>query len=245
MMLCGGFATRLEPISHFMPKALLPLGDGRPIAEHILDDLLDSGVKEIIISTNAKFLGQFDYWMKNVSSRQSVKMDLVVENTMSNDEKFGAIRGINYAIKNARISTDLLIVASDNLYDFSAKDAITEFSRHRNPVVGLYDINSIEEAKKFGSVELDNGKIISFEEKPKKPRSTLISTGIYVFPKESLGKFDEYLNDGNNPDAPGYFIKWLSENTEVRGHVYHGKWCDVGTLESYRKVFDDYGKKGR
>ncbi len=244
LMLCGGFATRLEPITYFMPKAMLPTDrSGKPIVEYIFEDLLDSEVKDIMLSTNAKFLGHFGYWINNISRKHNIKIDMVIEKTMSNAEKFGAIRGINYAIKKARIDSDLIIVAGDNLYDFSLKDAIADFNRHRKPVVGLYNIRSKKEAKKFGVVALKNNRIVSFEEKPEKPKSTLISTGIYIFPKESLGKFEEYLKDGNNPDSPGYFIKWLSENTVVRGHVYHGKWYDIGTLDTYKRVFDEHGKK--
>lgn len=246
LILCGGFATRLDPITYFVPKPLLPIGvAGKPIVEYILEDILNCGIRDIVLSTNAKFLGHFDYWVKNITDRHNIKIDFVVESTMNNHEKFGQIKGISYAIEKAGIDTDLIIVAGDNFYDFSTKDAIEDFKKYKKPVVGLYDIGSIEDAKKFGVVGLRNGMIASFEEKPEKPKSTLVSTGIYVFPKEYLGKFDEYLKGGNNPDGVGYFIKWLSENSEVVGHIYKGRWYDIGTLDTYRKVFDEYSNRGK
>jgi glucose-1-phosphate thymidylyltransferase len=244
LILCGGFATRLNPITYFVPKALLPIGaEGKPIIEYILDDMMACGINDIVLSTNAKFMGNFNYWAKNILDKRNVKIDFVVEETMNNRDKFGQIKGISYAIEQGRIDTDLIIVAGDNFYDFSIKDAIEVFKKYKRPVAGLYNLSSIEDAKKFGVVSLKNNMISAFEEKPKAPKSTLVSTGIYVFPKESLGEFDEYLKAGNNPDGVGNFVKWLSEKGEVVGHVYRGKWYDIGTLETYRKAFDEYSKK--
>ena len=169
-----------------------------------------------------------------MKDKKKIKMEFVVENTMNNHEKFGAIRGINYAITQAKIDTDLIIVAGDNLYDFSITSAIEDFKKYRKPIVGLYDTNSIDEAKKLGVVELEGNRLKSFSEKPEKPATTIVSTGIYIIPKEMLGKFDEYLKSGNNADAIGNFIKWMMGQTEVLGHVYK---------DTYRRVFDEYSSK--
>ena len=244
LILCGGFATRLDPITYFVPKSLLPIGSaGKPIVEYILDDLAALGMDEVLISTNAKFLGHFEYWAGNISREHDVKIDFVVEGTVSNSEKLGAIKGIRYAIEEAKIDTDLLIVAGDNLYDFSVKGVIDDLKKYGKPVVGLFDVGSVDEARKMGVVELKGNRIVAFSEKPAEPKTTMISTGIYAFPKEMLGSFGEYLDGGNNPDAVGYFIKWLSERKEVIGHLYEGKWHDIGTLDTYRKVFDEYSRK--
>ena len=88
-----------------------------------------------------------------------------------------------------------------------------------------------------------NGDVVTgFEEKPQSPKSSLISTGIYLFPKEMLKKFHEYISDGNNPDAPGYFLQWLIGKDEIHGVIYVGNWYDIGTVDTYKKVFDAHLK---
>lgn len=245
LILCGGFATRLEPMTYFLPKALLPVSiGGKPIIEYAFDNIVKAGIKEIILSTNTKFLGHFDYWAKNISGKHDgVVIEYVTENTMNNNEKFGAISGIAHAIDNAKIDDDLMIVASDNFFDFDVKDMIDNFKKTGKPEIGLYDVKSIDEARKLGVVGLTGDRVTSFSEKPKEPESTLISIGIYIIPRNMLSKFNEYLKEGNNPDAPGYFVKWFSERTEVVGHVFNGEWYDIGTLDIYRRVFDEYSSR--
>ena len=90
----------------------------------------------------------------------------------------------------------------------------------------------------LNGIRMKGNRIVDFQEKPESPKSTLISTGIYVFPGKTLAKYKEYLADKNNPDAPGYFLQWLIKRTELEAVVYKGKWFDVGTIETYKKVFD-------
>ena len=242
LILCGGFATRLEPITLFVPKPLLPIG-GRPILDRIVDDAAKTKeVKRIIISTNKKFGDQFEYWMGNKkASGMPKEMQLLVEPTMHDGNKFGAIKGIEYAIKNAKVDDDLMIIAGDNVYGWSVSTAVDEFvSTGRKATVCVHDVGSLDEAKKFGVVGTENGIVSSFEEKPAEPKSTIASTGIYIYPRELLGKFSEYLAGENNPDAPGHFLKWLIGNTEVHAVVQDGTWFDIGTLETYRKVFEQF-----
>ncbi len=237
LILCGGFATRLEPITLFVPKPLLPIR-GRPILDHILENVLRNGVDRVVISTNSKFADQFEYWKALRESSGLVKrMDMVIEPTMHNGEKFGAIRGISYAIEKARLKSDLMVIAGDNFYDFDLSALISHFRETRRPTIAAFDVGAVEEARKFGVVTVKGDRIVDFQEKPETPSSTLVSTGIYLFPKETLPMYKEYLADKNNPDAPGYFVKWLLSRTQLDAVVYTGSWFDVGTLETYGKVF--------
>ena len=84
-----------------------------------------------------------------------------------------------------------------------------------------------------------------FEEKPQAPKSTLISTGIYFFPKDKVAGLHEYVNlKGAKLDAPGYYIRWLSANDKVYGFSFSEKWYDIGDLESYNRANEEYAKKG-
>jgi len=107
-------------------------------------------------------------------------------------------------------------------------------------------VGSLEAAKKFGVVRIDgNGLVTDFEEKPKEPKSTLISTGIYFFPRSKVAGLNEYVNsEGAKLDAPGYYIRWLSANDKVYGFPFSEKWYDIGDLESYKRADAEYTKKG-
>lgn len=245
LILCGGFATRLEPITLFVPKPLLPVG-GRPIVDYIVENVVDAGVDRIIFSTNWKFDDQFEYWLdhkKSAGIKNRIK--LVVEPATNNNEKFGAVKGISYTIDKAALHDDLMIVAGDNYYKFDLRKMIDHFNKYRKPTVALHDIGSTEEAKRFGVVQLSDHKVVAFDEKPKEPKSTLVSTGLYIYPKEMLHKFKEYVAEGKNPDAPGYFMQWLIKDTEVHGVVYDEDWFDVGTVDTYKEVFEKYLKDGK
>lgn len=247
LILCGGFATRLAPITYFVPKPLLPVGvAGKPIVEYIVADLINAGINKMVISTNEKFSQQFKYWVHSRVNAPGIVIKLVVEKGKSDGEKLGQIRGIAYDIEKAGIDSDLAIIAGDNIYDLAIKDVIAFFETRKKPTVVLYDTKSLQESSKFGVVELSGDKIVTFTEKPPEPKSTLVSTGIYLLPKECLGLFMEYLNaEGSNHDSMGYFIAWLIHRTDVLGYVHKGEWYDIGTLDTYKKVFDEYNAKMR
>ncbi len=238
LILCGGFAKRLEPITLFVPKPLLPI-NGRPILDYTVDAVVKNGINRILLSTNQKFANQFEYWKKNRECTDGMEtLEMLVEPTMHDGEKYGAIRGIHHAIETMSLKDDLLVIAGDNFYDFDLSVLMDHFHKTRKPILVTYDIQSLEEAKRFGVVELDGNKIVAFHEKPDNPVSTKISTGIYAMPKEMLGEFKAYMDDKNNPDAPGYFFQWLINRTEIESTSYTGKWYDVGNIDTYKKVFD-------
>ncbi len=242
IVLCGGYAVRLEPVTKFVPKPLLPVG-GRPILDYIIKDLELMGIPDIYISTNEKFAPHFEYIIEKERHSKS-RMHLVREPTTHNDHKFGAIRGILHAIETAGIDDDFIVIAGDNFYDFSVEEGLKNFKRNGVSVICLYALESVEQAKRFGVVEVMGDKIVSFEEKPANPKTNLISTGIYIFNKKVIPELRAYIKDNNNPDSPGYFIKWLVDRRfDLECFVVKGSWYDIGTVETYEHVFERYKNK--
>ncbi|MDE1804945.1 MAG: nucleotidyltransferase family protein [Candidatus Micrarchaeota archaeon] len=242
LILCGGYAKRLEPLSLFIPKALLPV-NGRPLLDNIVDDLLScQEVERIIISTNAKFADQFKYYIEGKRRVGSAKkIDLIVEPTVSNEQKFGSIGAIHFAINREKIASDLLIVFGDNYFDFGVKPLIDSVKSNGSAAIALFEASSRDDAKRFGVVELKGSRIVGFEEKPEEPKTLLLSTGIYLFPKSSIGMFDSYIMEKNNPDAMGNFVKWYIGRSDAEGIVCKGRWIDIGNLETYRQLFEQLG----
>ena len=240
IVLCGGFAKRLEPLGEFVPKALLTL-NGRPLVDYIVSNLGKiEDVNRIIISTNQKFEDQFNYWIElKRNSGFKKKLELVVEPTQDNDSKLGAVKGMAYAKRKAKVNEDLLVILGDNFYTFNLRHILKGMQRHKEPSIVAYDIGSKEGASRFGVVKVDSKGIVEeFEEKPEKPKSSLVSTGIYFYPSASLGMLDEYVRSAGKADDIGHFIGWLSKKTQVRAIVpKSGEWFDIGTLDGYRQIF--------
>ena len=143
---------------------------------------------------------------------------------------------MDFVIKQKRINDDLLIVLGDNLFDFDLNSMITFFNKINGITVGIYDLKDWEQAKNFGVFEVKNNKLISFEEKPQNPKSTIISTGVYLFPKKDLKKIREYMETDKPKDGPGYLILDFFRSQNIHVFEFKGKWLDIGTKEIYEEA---------
>jgi glucose-1-phosphate thymidylyltransferase len=242
IILAGGYAKRMWPLTEDQPKALLPVA-GRPIIEYILDRLAGFG-GPVYVSTNEKFEPHFREWLLGL--RGAGKPRLVVEPSTSEERKLGAVGGLAHVIRTQGIDDDLLVIAGDNLFEADLNRLLEFQSLKRTPVVAFHDLGDTENVRnRFGVCLLSpDSKIIHFQEKSSEPVSALASTGIYYFPREALPFIGEYLSGGNNPDAPGFFIDWLSRRTAVHGFVFSERWIDIGSFEFYARANEAYGRKG-
>lgn len=233
ILLCGGFATRLWPLTLEKPKSLIEIA-GKPIINYSMEKLGKTDeVDKIIISTNVKFEGYFDAWRK----KYGYDAKIVVEKSAMEKEKLGAIAGIDFVIQKENINDDCIIIAGDNIFGFSLKDFIRFYRNKKSPVMAAFDVKDSERAKLYGVVKIGRtGKILDFEEKPQKPKSTLVSTACYIFPKETLKLFSQYLKEGNSKDAPGFFLQWLYKKRGVYGFVFSEYWFDIGDFSSLEQA---------
>jgi glucose-1-phosphate thymidylyltransferase len=235
IVLAGGYAKRLWPLTKHTPKPLLNM-NGKPILDLIVEKLdRIEDINKIYISTNKRFEKSFENWMKNHAYTKPI--ELIVENTNSEEEKLGTIAGLDFAIKSRKINEDCIIIAGDNLFDFKIEDFLEFYKKQKGPVVAIFDVGSLEEAKKFGVVTVDeNLKIVEFVEKPEKPKASLIATCCYAFPRYVLDLISEYIKEGNKKDSPGYFLQWLHKKECVYAFVFNGHWFDIGDFACLEKA---------
>ncbi len=232
IVLAGGFAKRLRPLSDTTPKPLLKVG-GRPIIDYVIDRVMDvEDVNMITVSVNLKFKDLFEVWLR---ARNLPHSSLAVDHAMREEEKPGAVAAL--ASITAVIRDDCLIVGGDNLFTSSLKPLIDRFQSTRCPVMGIYNLDNKELAKQYSTISLDSdGRIVSFVEKPNSPDSSLIGTAIYVLPREALPKFADFTTTASNRDSPGRFFEWLHKRQPVYGVILEGQWWDIGTLDQYEMV---------
>jgi glucose-1-phosphate thymidylyltransferase len=230
IVLAGGYATRLWPITKHRPKMFLPVGDSTVI-DTVFEDLeADSRISEVYVSTNERFAGEFESYL---AESDFEKPTLSVEETTGEAEKFGVVGALAQLIDREGVEEDLLVVAGDNLISFDVAEFVDFFERTGTPAIAAYDVGSKERARSYGLVELEGDRVVDFQEKPDDPKSTLVSIACYAFPAETLPLFDEYLAAGENPDEPGWFVQWMQARRPVHAFTFDGAWFDIGTPESY------------
>jgi len=230
VVLAGGYATRLWPITRHRAKPLLPVA-GEPIVDHILRPLEEERrIDTVYLSTNQRFAEDFE---AHLDERGYEKTRLAVESTREENEKLGTVGALAELVSTEDVDDDLLVIAGDNLFSFDVSDFADFFEEHGTPCIGAYDVGTREKATEYGVVDLDGDRVVGFEEKPDDPPSSLISIACYAFPGDSLGALGEYLSEDGNPDAPGYFLEWLHEREDVRAFSFDGAWFDVGTRPFY------------
>jgi glucose-1-phosphate thymidylyltransferase len=230
VILAAGYATRLYPLTLDRPKALLPVG-GRPLLDHLLARLDGvEGLDGIHVVTNSKFAAPFREWARG---RPGGDVRIVDDGTTDEQTKLGAIGDLGLTIREEGLDDDLLVLAGDNLFSESLAP-FARFGREKAaPALGVYDVGDLDAIRRYNAIELDeDDRVVYFEEKPERPRSTLTGIALYFYPRSSLGLVREYLDAGNNPDQPGRLVEWLYPRVPVYAWRVPGRWYDVGSKET-------------
>ena len=226
IVLAAGYATRLRPLTDSIAKQLLPIG-GRPMMDWVCDRVQEV-TSDIHVVTNSRFAGDFGRW---ASGRTGVVVH--DDGTTSNEDRLGGIGDIAFVLERAGLEDDVLVLAGDNLFDFSLRDFVGFWrSKGTASAVAVYDCGDLELATHYGVVDLDaDDRLLGFEEKPSEPRSTLVATACYLYHREHLGLLRRYIAEGNPPDQPGRLIAWLHRLEPVYGYRFEGAWFDIGNPE--------------
>ena len=223
LILAAGYATRLRPLTDTTPKHLLPVG-GRPMVDWVLDKLHEAEIDRVHLVTNERFADQFARWAEG--------KDVLVHNdgTTSNDDRLGAIGDIRFVQTRAGLDDDLLVIAGDNLFDYSLADFVAfRLSKDGGSAVAVHDVGNLELVRQYSIVELDeDDRIVDFVEKPEHPTTTLAATATYLYTREHARLVSTYLGDGQPPDQPGNLVAWLHERVPVNAYRFPGAWYDIG-----------------
>ncbi len=237
-ILAGGFATRLWPLTEERSKPLLPLA-GKPLITHLVDALPKD--MHVTVSTNAMFEEAFMHWAQTAGR----SIDLKIEGTRSDDKKLGALGAISAWIQEEKIDDDVLILTGDNYLGFKLEDFLQSFTG--TSLLAAHDIGDPVKASAFGTVlteEIEEIKgvkeikerkvrrVAGFEEKPREPKTTLVSAGCAVLPRAVLPILVDHAK--THPDnMGGIFEELLRRNQKVECFVFTEPWIDIGSFASY------------
>lgn len=233
IVLAAGYAMRLYPLTKDRPKALLEIG-GRYMIDHLMDEIASiPEIDEVILVTNSRFYGQFVDWAAGrVDPGLSVRV--LDDGTDTNENRLGAIGDLRFALDACKLDDHVLVAAADNLFTFRLNDFVESFRKSGKDTLLVKEMDDPEELKRFAIATLDEkGHVIGLVEKPADPPTNLAVYALYLYRRDTLPLISQYLAEGNNPDAPGYFPEWLYKMREVRVYAFDGECVDIGTPEAY------------
>ncbi|MBQ0010570.1 MAG: nucleotidyltransferase family protein [Ruminococcus sp.] len=236
LILAAGYATRLYPLTENYPKPLLEVG-GKPIIDWLIDDLRTADkIDEFVVISNHKFAHCFDDWAKG----KDYHVTIVDDGTSTNETRLGAVCDIQYAIEKLHIDDDMMVLAGDNVLDFSLTKFLDFCLDKKACCVMRYFEPKKETLPKRGVLELDGDRVVSMEEKPQNPKTQWCCPPFYFYTNEDAKKLGDAIADGCGVDAPGSFIAWLCGKSPVYAMEMPGSRYDVGNLESYEKIKNEY-----
>jgi len=241
IIMVGGYATRLQPISLRTPKCLLPIG-GKSNLERIIESLVKAGIKDIIISLNSTQKKVKDFFKDG--NNHGAKITYIEEITTEDSNKLGAVGGLKYVVDKIGVD-DYLVIGGDNFFDGLNVKEFMEAHKKSGKLVtlALYALPNKEMIIHTGVALVKNGRIVEFQEKPsmKEAKSQLSSVMFYAINKEFFSKYlEEYLSykkgKGEKPDNLGEMWQYFADKIYLNAFEFKGRWWDIGTHKNYIKV---------
>ena len=238
VVLCAGYATRMYPLTRDHPKPLLDVG-GRPVLSRLMDRVFTiPGLKHGVLVSNHRFLDRFRAWIDAYGA--PIPLTLVDDGSVDENDRLGALRDLALAwdALPAEARRDgVVVVGGDNLIAFDLTGPGARFDGALRPLLLVRRISGDVPPGKYSEVVLDDGgKVVSFREKPRDPRSDLSCICLYFFTPEIRHRLGEYLEGGGNPDAPGHFLEWLNPRMELHAERVSGPWFDIGSIETLEQA---------
>lgn len=221
VILAGGKATRLRPLTWVTNKHLLPVYN-KPMIFYSLESMQRAKIYEVLITSSVEHLTQFINLLKS-GKDFGLKLSYAIQ-----EEAGGIAQGITLAEDFAG-KENILVILGDNIFTHNLSKAVMDFEKQERGAK-VFTKSMPTESKHYGVVELNKqGRVISIEEKPDKPKSDLAQTGVYMYDNR-FGKFIRQLK----PSARGELEVTDLNNIYVKEgtmtcEIMEGWWVDAGT----------------
>ena len=232
IILAAGYATRMYPLTENFPKPLLEVG-GKPILDWLVEDL-SADVEQFVVVTNHKYADHFEKWAAGKP------IAVVDDGTSTNETRLGAVKDIAFATEKLGLKGDLLILAGDNVLDFSLRSFVDYAKDKGTSCTMRYWEDDPVKLRRAGVSEVDGERLVSFEEKPQEPKSHWCTPPFYYYVSSDVGKIADAIADGAGVDAPGSLVAWMCKHSPMHSMVMLGKRYDIGNLESYYQIKEAY-----
>lgn len=237
LILAAGYATRLYPLTENFPKPLLKVGE-KTILDWLIDDIDTLGrVNEYVVISNHKYVAHFEKWAKEKTQKITVLDDM----TESNETRLGAVKDIEFAIDELNIDEDVLVIAGDNVLDFSLTEFIKYAENKKTSCIMRFFEPDKAKLLKSGVVTVDDADmVLEMTEKSPTPATNWCCPPFYYYTKADTALVKKGIESGCGTDAPGSYIAWLCKQSAVHAMEMPGRRYDIGNLESYEQVQKEY-----
>ncbi|MFC1936302.1 sugar phosphate nucleotidyltransferase [Chloroflexota bacterium] len=238
ILLCAGFGTRMYPLTKNYPKPLLEVR-GKPVVDYLIDQFVHfNGLELIQVVTNALFFEQFEGWgdgWRQMLNEHNINIEIYNDGVVANEFRLGAVGDLEFVLEQkSQILGKSLVAAGDMIFSFDLAEIWNKFlSSNRSYVIALNEPDS-EKLKSGAVLDLtDDGKVISYVEKPEEPTSNWYCPPLYFMQPNSFGHLSIFRKEYPKLDAPGYFFAYLSRQTDLYAYKVEGEQIDIGSMEDY------------
>ncbi|TET84303.1 MAG: nucleotidyltransferase family protein [Candidatus Nealsonbacteria bacterium] len=229
-ILAAGGGTRLYPLTLEIPKPLLPVGK-IPIITYLIDLYLKNGVDDIKINIQRAHLEDFYKWKATYFPRD--KIELVIEPKPS-----GTFTPIVKKVSQKWFSEPIVVSNGDELKELNLKEMVDWHQQKKALVtVGLVKVKN---PQVYGVAKMNGDQIVEFIEKPKKPPSSYINSGLYIMNPEIRKYFPQ---NAKFAMVETDLFPQLAKEGKLFGYKWEGKWQDVGTFERWEEAIKNWNKK--
>lgn len=224
VVLAGGYATRLRPISYALPKLLFPVL-GKPMIYWTFDLLKEAGIEEVVLGVN--------YLAENLRASVGSKYDGISINYSLESQELGTAGPIKLASGKTEMKETFIAMNGDVIAQINLRDMLDQHKRTGALVTDA--LHQVETPSRFGVVELDTqDRIRRFVEKPKPGTapSRLVNAGIYMIQPEVL----ERVAPNRKVSLEREIFPTLAKEGKLSGFPFKGHWFDIGNLTDYRRA---------
>lgn len=235
IIIAAGYATRLYPLTENFPKPLLKVGQ-RNILERMLDDV--DRLPEIdshIIVTNHRFTPVFEEWRSKVSYTKPIT--IIDDGTSTNETRLGAVRDLLLAIERCGIDDDIMVLAADNILEFSLRGFVDYFREKGTSVIMCHHEPELRRLQRTGVIAVDGDmRVLEMQEKPEHPVSNWAVPPFYIYSRRDLPLIRDCMSHGCGFDAPGNLAHYLAETSTLHAWPMPAGRFDIGSLDSYHEA---------
>ncbi len=219
VILAGGRATRLRPLTYVTNKHLLPVYD-RPLIFYPLEAMARAGVEEVLLITNPEHAGHF---LQLLRTGREFGLRITYE---LQEEAGGLAQAVGLAEPFGRHSK-LLVLLGDNIFTHDLRPSVQRFAeRDRGAVIFA---KQVERPEHYGVVEVDGDRVVSIEEKPAHPKSRLAQTGVYLYDERVFSFIAELTpSERGELEITDLNNVYVAEGS-MRCETLEGWWIDAGT----------------
>ena len=221
IILAGGLATRLRPLTWVTNKHLLPIYN-KPMIFFPLESMARAGIREVLITTSSDHAGHFVNLLKG-GEEFGLRLEYAVQENPKGGIADAILLGEEFA-KNEKT----LVVLGDNIFSYNLHKSIESFQKKDRGSV-VFGVEMETDSKQYGVIEVDGkGKVLSIEEKPEYPKSNIAQTGIYMYDKRVFA-FIKNLKPSKREELEVTDLNNMYVEEGSMGCEILDWWIDAGT----------------